>query len=181
MKIKVFVVDDSTFDVQLLKDCFNGEEVVGVNSNCKNLIDVINKFNLNQLEGIILRVNDFEKNKYEEDESINIKLTNLLHDLGIPSNIKGFLYIRAAILMVYNNPSFIGSITKNLYTALSIKFNTSNIRVERAIRHAIEVSWNRGDLELMDKIFGHSISMERSKPTNSEFIATIADKLRLEN
>ena len=82
--------------------------------------------------------------------------------------------------MVYENPSFIGSITKELYPGISNKFNTSIQRVERAIRHAIEVAWLRGDIDLMEEIFGHSVDIDRAKPTNSEFIVTIADKLRLD-
>ena len=107
-------------------------------------------------------------------------ITNTLHELGVPSHIKGYQFIRTAILMVYENPGFIGGITKDLYPDLSMKFNTSIQRVERAIRHAIEVSWLRGDIELMEEIFGHSVDIDRAKPTNSEFIVTIADKLRLE-
>ena len=115
-----------------------------------------------------------------EKRDIQIQVTKLLHALGIPSHIKGYQFIRSAILMVYEKPSLIGGITKELYPDLSIKFNTSTQRVERAIRHAIEVSWLRGDIDLMDEIFGHSVDIDRAKPTNSEFIVTIADKLRLE-
>ena len=115
-----------------------------------------------------------------QDKGIQIQITRLLHELGIPSHIKGYQYIRSAILMVYDNPGFIGGITKELYPDLSIKFNTSIQRVERAIRHAIEVSWLRGDIDLMEEIFGHSVDIDRAKPTNSEFIVTIADKLRLD-
>lgn len=114
------------------------------------------------------------------DKDIQIRITTLLHALGIPSHIKGYQYIRTAILMVYENPNFIGRITKSLYPNLSLKYNTSSTRVERAIRHAIEVAWLRGDIDLMEEIFGHSVDIDRAKPTNSEFIVTIADKLRLE-
>ena len=114
------------------------------------------------------------------NKDIQIIITNLLHNLGIPSHIKGYQFIRTAIIMVYENPNFIGGITKELYPDISLKFNTSITRVERAIRHAIEVSWLRGDIELMEEIFGHSVDIDRAKPTNSEFIVTIADKLRLE-
>lgn len=113
-------------------------------------------------------------------KDIQIKVTKLLHALGIPSHIKGYQFIRTGILMVYENPNFIGGITKELYPDLSSKFNTSIQRVERAIRHAIEVSWLRGDIDLMEEIFGHSVDIDKAKPTNSEFIVTIADKLRLE-
>lgn len=107
-------------------------------------------------------------------------ISKLLHELGMPSHIKGYQYIREAISMVYNNPEIVGGITKELYPELAIKFDTTVSRVERAIRHAIEVSWNRGDWDLMEEVFGHSIDYDKAKPTNSEFIVTLADKLRLE-
>ena len=141
-------------------------------------------FNMNKLESIIMNVGYSIKSSNElielQDRGLQMKVTNILHALGIPSHIKGYQYIRSAILKVYDNPGFIGGITKELYPDLSIKFNTSIQRVERAIRHAIEVSWNRGDYDLMEEIFGHSVDIDRAKPTNSEFIVTIADKLRLD-
>ncbi len=141
-------------------------------------------FDLENLKEEIVSIVTSNRNKEElieiEDKDIQIRVTNLLHELGIPSHIKGYQYIRSAILMVYNNPGFIGGITKELYPDLSVKFNTSTQRVERAIRHAIEVSWLRGDIDLMEEIFGHSVDIDRAKPTNSEFIVTIADKLRLD-
>ena len=107
-------------------------------------------------------------------------ITSLLHSLGIPSHIKGYQYIREGIGLMYKDPSLIGAITKEMYPEIAIRFETTSSRVERAIRHAIEVSWNRGDYDLMEEIFGHSVDYDRAKPTNSEFIATLADKLRLE-
>ena len=129
---------------------------------------------MKEIKEQIERHNDFGM------EDIHVTISNLLHALGIPSHIKGYQFIRSAIAMVYNNPKLIGGITKELYPGISIKFNTSIQRVERAIRHAIEISWTRGDIELMEDIFGHSVGIDKSKPTNSEFIVTIADKLRLE-
>ncbi len=128
-------------------------------------------------------VNKDKNNKIFDFSNYNLqqKITSLLHNLGIPSNIKGYQFIRTAILMVYDNPNLIGGITKELYPNISIEYNTSVQRVERAIRHAIEVSWLRGDIDLMEEIFGHSVSIDKAKPTNSEFIVTIADKLRLES
>ena len=141
-------------------------------------------FDLEDLNNKIIQTITHKKNNDKiieiENKDIQIQVTKLLHALGIPSHIKGYQFIRSAILMVYENPSFIGGITKELYPDLSIKFNTSVQRVERAIRHAIEVSWLRGDIDLMEEIFGHSVDIDRAKPTNSEFIVTIADKLRLE-
>ena len=104
----------------------------------------------------------------------------MLHELGMPSHIKGYQYIREAISMVYDNPEIVGAITKELYPELADRFDTTVSRVERAIRHAIEVSWNRGDWDLIDDIFGHSVDVDKAKPTNSEFIVTLADKLRME-
>ncbi len=141
-------------------------------------------FDMDNLKKVIINLVKINRSKEElielQDKDIQIQVTNILHALGIPSHIKGYQYIRSAILMVYDNPGFIGGITKELYPDLSVKFNTSMQRVERAIRHAIEVSWLRGDIDLMEEIFGHSVDIDRAKPTNSEFIVTIADKLRLD-
>ena len=141
-------------------------------------------YDLGNLKNKIIEICNASKNKEElielSDKGLQIEVTNLLHSLGIPSHIKGYQYIRTAILMVYDNPGFIGGITKQLYPDISIRFNTSIQRVERAIRHAIEVAWLRGDIDLMEEIFGHSVDIDRAKPTNSEFIVTIADKLRLD-
>ena len=115
---------------------------------------------------------------YEQD--LKISLTKLLHELGVPSHIKGYQYIREGILLLYNNPGIVGGITKELYPEIASRYDTSVSRVERAIRHAIEVSWNRGNLDLMEEIFGHSVDYDKAKPTNSEFIVTVADKLKIE-
>lgn len=112
--------------------------------------------------------------------NLQISISKMHHELGMPSHIKGYQYIREAISMVYDNPDIVGGITKELYPELATKFDTTVSRVERAIRHAIEVSWNRGDWDLMEEIFGHSVDIDKAKPTNSEFIVTVADKLRLE-
>ena len=140
-------------------------------------------FNFDDLRDKIVQTFEIKKKNESilelDNRDIQIQVTKLLHALGIPSHIKGYQFIRSAILMVYENPGFIGGITKELYPDLSIKFNTSIPRVERAIRHAIEVSWLRGDIDLMEEIFGHSVDIDRAKPTNSEFIAMISDKLRL--
>ena len=114
------------------------------------------------------------------NNNLQISISKMLHELGMPSHIKGYNYVREAINMVYENPDIVGGITKELYPELASKFDTTVSRVERAIRHAIEVSWNRGDWDLMEEIFGHSVDVDKAKPTNSEFIVTVADKLRLE-
>ena len=106
-------------------------------------------------------------------------VTDLLHTLGIPSHIRGFQYIRDGILLMYNSQSPISYITKEIYPELSKRYETTPSRVERAIRHAIEISWNRGDMDLMDEIFGNSLNLNRDKPTNSEYITTISDRLKV--
>lgn len=145
---------------------------------------LLKPYELSDLENRIIELsNTVEK----ENKNINIyhnnlqiSVTKILHELGVPSHIKGYQYIREGILLLYNNPEMIGGITKELYPEIADKFNTTVSRVERAIRHAIEVSWNRGDWDLMEEIFGHSVDIDKAKPTNSEFIVTVADKLRLE-
>lgn len=112
--------------------------------------------------------------------NLQVAITKILHELGVPSHIKGYQYIREGISIVYEKPEIVGGITKELYPEISKKFDTTVSRVERAIRHAIEISWNRGNWQLMEDIFGHSVDIDKAKPTNSEFIVTVADKLRLE-
>lgn len=119
--------------------------------------------------------------KEESNNILENKITSLLHEVGIPAHIKGYNYLREAILRVYNNQEYLGQITKTLYPDIAKKFSSTSTRVERSIRHAIEVAWNRGNVDSIDNIFGYTISADKAKPTNSEFIAMISDKLRMEN
>lgn len=112
--------------------------------------------------------------------NLEAKVTNIIHDVGVPAHIKGYQYLRDGIIMAVNDVEIINQITKQLYPDLAKKYKTTPSRVERAIRHAIEVAWNRGQIESMENIFGYTVNSNRGKPTNSEFIAMIADKLRLE-
>ena len=143
---------------------------------------ILKPFDLTDLEDKILEMSTSYDSKSINifNNNLQISISKMLHSLGMPSHIKGYQYIREAITMVYVNPEIIGAITKELYPELAEKFDTTVSRVERAIRHAIEVSWNRGDWDLMEEIFGHSVDIDKAKPTNSEFIVTVADKLRLE-
>ena len=145
---------------------------------------ILKPFELSDLEK---RIMDAAKPKVQDSKNIDfyhnnlqISITKILHELGIPSHIKGYQYIREAVGIIFDHPETIGGITKELYPELASKFDTTVSRVERAIRHAIEVSWNRGNWSLMEEIFGHSVDIDKAKPTNSEFIVTIADKLKLE-
>ena len=112
--------------------------------------------------------------------AIETLVTNVIHEIGVPAHIKGYQYVRYAIILAVNNMDVINSITKTLYPMVAQEYGTTPSRVERAIRHAIEVAWDRGDLETLQKYFGYTVSNAKGKPTNSEFIALIADKLQLQ-
>lgn len=145
---------------------------------------MLKPFELSDLEKRVIEISEgvnFEGKSIDlYHNNLQISTTKILHELGVPSHIKGYQYIREGIMMLYEKPEVIGGITKELYPEVASKFDTTVSRVERAIRHAIEVSWNRGNWELMEEIFGHSVDIDKAKPTNSEFIVTVADKLRLE-
>ena len=117
-----------------------------------------------------------EKNDTPDMES---QVTKIIHQIGVPAHIKGYQYLRTAILLTINDSDIINSVTKILYPSIAKKYQTTTSRVERAIRHAIEVAWDRGDVDTLNSYFGYTIQNNRGKPTNSEFIAMIADNLRL--
>jgi two-component system response regulator (stage 0 sporulation protein A) len=114
------------------------------------------------------------------NRSLEAEITNIIHEIGVPAHIKGYLYLREAITMVVENIELLSAVTKELYPSIAKKFNTTSSRVERAIRHAIEVAWSRGKVDTINTLFGYTVHNDRGKPTNSEFIAMVADKLRLE-
>ena len=123
---------------------------------------------------------EISPDKKKAEENLEALVTNVIHEVGVPAHIKGYQYLREAIMMVVNNIDIINQITKQLYPDIAVKYHTTPSRVERAIRHAIEVAWGRGQTETVENIFGYTVSAVKGKPTNSEFIAMIADKLRLE-
>lgn len=113
------------------------------------------------------------------EETLEAQISRILHTIGIPAHIKGYAYLRSAIIMTVEDPDIINYVTKSLYPSVAKSHQTAASRVERAIRHAIEIAWDRGDVETLNSFFGYTISRQRGKPTNSEFIAMIADKLRM--
>lgn len=162
---------------------YNAAEVIREVSEFGVSYYILKPFDLSDLEKRIYDITKKEKTKQNIDfysSNLQVAITKMLHELGIPSHIKGYQYIREAVSIIFENPSVIGGITKELYPELAKKFDTTTSRVERAIRHAIEVSWNRGNLDFMEEIFGYSVDIDKAKPTNSEFMVTIADKLRLD-
>lgn len=112
--------------------------------------------------------------------NLDVEVTKIIHQMGVPAHIKGYQYLRDAIMLVIDDVSLLGAVTKELYPMIAEKYHTTPSRVERAIRHAIELAWDRGNVDMMNRFFGYTINVERGKPTNSEFIAMIADKLRIQ-
>jgi len=137
-------------------------------------------------EALTFRLNSLARErmpKSPEDDKRSLivrSVTDIIHEVGVPAHIKGYHYVREAIMMAVEDMDILNAITKVLYPAVAKKFDTTPSRVERAIRHAIETAWNRGDIDTLNSFFGYTVSNTKGKPTNSEFIAMIADKLSLE-
>ena len=159
------------------KDDFTIKRVVTYGANYY----MLKPFSLEALEKRILDLSNEREYNFNVMGDAEYKVSEILHNLGIPSHIRGYQYIRDGILMIYKNEKYVNFITKEIYPELALKYDTTPSRVERAIRHAIEISWERGDVELMEKLFGHSVDFDRSKPTNAEYLNTIADRMRLNN
>ena len=122
----------------------------------------------------------YENNKNKSEVALENDVTNIIHEIGVPAHIKGYQYLRDAIMMSVNDSEMLNSITKLLYPTIAKQHKTTPSRVERAIRHAIEVAWSRGKMDTIDELFGYTVNNGKGKPTNSEFVALIADKIRLE-
>jgi len=154
-------------------------------------MDIFTK-RIRQLFNDTISGNDSKKTNYIGDSTgirenrpeptdLELQITGIIHEIGVPAHIKGYMYLREAITMVVNDMELLSAVTKELYPNIAKKFNTTASRVERAIRHAIEVAWSRGQVDTINRIFGYTIHNDKGKPTNSEFIAMVADKLRLKN
>lgn len=126
------------------------------------------------------RINAYESKKEYMERNLETDVTNIIHEVGVPAHIKGYQYLREAIIMSVTDMEMLNSITKILYPTIAKRYQTTPSRVERAIRHAIEVAWSRGKMDTIDELFGYTVSNGKGKPTNSEFIAMIADKIRLD-
>lgn len=150
---------------------FDNEMVI---DRIKSLNTVNSNINRNKL------VNPYEKVQNIPEKSLEEIITEFIHDVGVPAHIKGYQYLRESILMSVEDMDMLNSVTKVLYPEVAKKFQTTPSRVERAIRHAIEVAWSRGKVETIEEMFGYTVSQGKGKPTNSEFIALITDKIRME-
>lgn len=149
----------------------------------KRIREMFNNTIVNDEEKKPVTIIENDEIQYNRNEPVDLEseITNIIHEIGVPAHIKGYMYLREAINMVVNDIELLSAVTKELYPSIAKKYNTTASRVERAIRHAIEVAWARGQVETINKLFGYTIHNDKGKPTNSEFIAMVADKLRLKN
>lgn len=150
----------------------NDDEILGryimeISSNSLTQTQASNK------EDIVVKQGTYEKD-------LNLLVTQMIHEIGVPAHIKGYLYLRTAILMAVDNMDVLNAVTKQLYPDIAKEHGTTDTRVERAIRHAIEVAWERGNIDMIHDLFGYTIQADKGKPTNSEFIALMADRIRLD-
>ena len=177
--IKPMVVAMSSFDNQRLE-----KELIEAGVG----YDFIKPVDINNMAERIINLSHWKndkaplivKNSLITDSELEMKITEIIHEIGVPAHIKGYHYLREAIILSVKNSEIINSVTKLLYPTVAKSHSTTASRVERAIRHAIEVAWDRGDIDVLNSYFGYTIQNDRGKPTNSEFIAMISDKLRLE-
>ena len=144
-------------------DSFNGVQQVNASTNGKNMSNA-------QFSNGILP---------PTTKNHEVEVTRMIHQMGVPAHVKGYQYLRDAIVNVVLDVSLLGAVTKELYPMIAVKYQTTPSRVERAIRHAIELAWDRGNVDFMNRFFGYTINVDRGKPTNSEFVAMVADKLRM--
>ncbi|WP_066193054.1 MULTISPECIES: sporulation transcription factor Spo0A [Gracilibacillus] len=175
----------------IMLTAFGQEEVTKKAVNLGASYFILKPFDLEYLAEQIKQVHGIQTSIQHETASssqsskkkfdLEANITHIIHEIGVPAHIKGYMYLREAITMVYNDIELLGSITKVLYPDIASKYKTTASRVERAIRHAIEVAWSRGNMDSISSLFGYTVSVSKAKPTNSEFIAMVADRLRLEH
>ena len=121
-----------------------------------------------------------QRAQMDATDTLELRITEAIHECGVPAHIKGYQYVREAIRLAVHDPSIVNFVTKEMYPQIAEKYNTTSSRVERAIRHAVELAWDRGDIDVLKSWFGYTVQPAKGRPTNSEFIALIADRLRLE-
>lgn len=167
-QLNLTVTRDNENVYQILNNLMNGDKEFQI------MITVPSSRNENEADEIRAAA------KVDTAHDLERDVTNMIHEIGVPAHIKGYQYLREAIMMSVEDVEMLGSITKILYPTIANKYQTTPSRVERAIRHAIEVAWSRGKMETLDSLFGYTINTGKGKPTNSEFIALIADKIRLQ-
>lgn len=165
-QLNVITKDDNRRMFRMLEDLLTNNKEFQIMITVPSKENGVSGKNMEETE--VKKVHDLEKD-----------VTDMIHEIGVPAHIKGYQYLREAIMMSVEDTEMLNSITKILYPTIAKKFQTTPSRVERAIRHAIEVAWSRGRMETLDALFGYTINTGKGKPTNSEFIALIADRIRL--
>ncbi len=173
-----FIIATAINNITVIEDAIEAGAAFCIMKPCE-LVNLSNK-----IHKICVMKSSVSLEKQEERSKktdIEGQITKLIHLVGIPAHIKGYQYLRSAIMMTYEKPELINSVTKELYPTIAKLYGTTSSRVERAIRHAIEVAWDRGDYEVLSEMFGYTVQRAKGKPTNSEFIALISDNLRLMN
>lgn len=185
---KLKTENQSHLPICIILSAMSGERVIQRAMDLGAEYYVVKPFDMESMVNRIRQLKNVTTNKpnmkpfFKNTVTINLetKVTNILHEIGVPAHIRGYHYMREAILMAIENVEVLNYITKELYPSIAKKCNTTPSRVERAIRHAIEVAWSRGKIDAIDNLFGYTVNTNKGKPTNSEFIALIADRLRLE-
>ena len=173
--LKYNKIDKKIMVLSSFKDDYSIRKIQTLNASYYMLKPI----DLSILESRMLGLFEQDREYKLNNISVEVEVSSLLHDLGIPSHVRGYSYIREGIMLLYKSTEEINFITKDIYPVIAEKYDTTSTRVERAIRHAIEISCMRGDIKLMEDLFGNSIDFDRSRPTNSEFLTTIADKFKL--
>ena len=179
-----YIRDNSINKKVIVLTSYNTQDMIRKVAELGACYFMLKPFELSYLQEKIESIYEDHKRVSESvdifQNNLQVSISNTLHELGVPSHIKGYQYIREGITLVFKNPEYIGGITKELYPTIAKTYNSTASRVERAIRHAIDISWNRANWDFMVSLFGYTVDIDGAKPTNSEFIVTIADKLRLE-
>lgn len=183
-KHPAFIVISAVGQEQITEDAFNLGACYYIMKPFDNemILNRIKHFRDNRTRrpGVILKPEKQDFSVEMKNRNLEMDVTSIIHEIGVPAHIKGYQYLRDAIIMSVEDMEMLNSITKILYPTIAKKHQTTPSRVERAIRHAIEVAWSRGKMDTIDELFGYTVSTGKGKPTNSEFVALIADKIRLE-
>ncbi len=175
IKMPIFVVM-TTYMSQVLE-----REILNVGASYIAITPFSKVALIEKMVGLNSEDTELTETQKQEHSQLRKQVTEILHQIGVPAHIKGYQYLRDSIILATENPDIINAVTKKLYPSVAKEYNTTSSRVERAIRHAIEVAWDRGDIDVLNSYFGYTIHNTRGKPTNSEFVAMISDKLTLEN
>ncbi len=177
-----FIIISAIGQEQITEDAFNkgAEYFIMKPFDSRMVVERIKYIHSRNQPGRKHRGSAYERVEAAPRRTLEEQVTNIIHEVGVPAHIKGYLYLREAIMMSVNDMEMLNSITKILYPEIARKYNTSPSRVERAIRHAIEVAWTRGKMDTIDELFGYTVNNGKGKPTNSEFIALITDRIRLQ-